>query len=182
MSDMYMKPEQFPLKGVLPELEIKLGGGEYNILPPSKPEEFDIDELGGMSPPYILIDVSERKPVYLPVDLLPIDSTDHLLFDQGRPDPVVQGKRWWWEVVFIPRCATTLLSGLDYTREMEIEPLPLGKKKTADGLKRTQPMPVTYVQTPVVLLMLPIVFVPVVAVQPIIVKTLAVKPAQFVRT
>ena len=129
MSDMIMKPEHFPPKGVLPELEIKLGGLEYNILPPSRPEEFDIDELGGMSPPYILIDVSERRPVYLPINLLPIDSTDHLLFDQGRPDLVVQGKKWWWEVIFIPRCATTVLSGLDYSREMEIKPLPLGRPK-----------------------------------------------------
>ena len=59
-----MKPEQFPPKGVLLELEIKLGGGEYNILPPSKPEEFDIDELGGMSPP----DRCKRKKTSVPAN------------------------------------------------------------------------------------------------------------------
>ena len=67
--------------------------------------------------------------MYLPINLLPIDSTDHLLFDQERPDPVVQGKKWWWEVIFVPRCATTVLSGLDYSCEMEIEPLLMRRPK-----------------------------------------------------
>ena len=131
MSDMIMKPGQFPPPGVLPDLEIRLGNSEYNILPPKRPEEFDINDRGGMSPPYILIDVSERRPVYLPIDLLPLDSTDHLLFDQGRQDPVVQGKRWWWEVVFIPRCETLALSEPEFVREMEIEPLPMERPKRA---------------------------------------------------
>ena len=49
-------------------------------------------------------------------------------------------------------------------------------------MMRMQPMLVAYVQTQVVLLMLPIVLVPVVALQPIAVKMPTFKPARFVRT